>query len=181
MKAKSSSTSNKTTEKVINPAQSIQDLLQGFLVNVSQHVDSNQEKVKGAHENLSSIINDYQTEFQRLKEEEYRRMIGDIQDAFGQEQSQEKIQSAEASFKANLEEKKEFLAKGIEESSQKYSKELEAIAEDNKKAYQAAYQDFVKGLKKEINGINLKDFSAEVMVSLGQVLIHASRYAASPN
>lgn len=180
MGAKKSTTAKKANEEITPPAQAIQNLLQEFLANVNQHVAENQEKAKEVQQILSSNISDYQVEFQRLKEEEYRRMIGDVQEAFGQEKSQEKITVAETKFKANLEEKKDFLTKGIEESNQKYAKQLENIAADNKKAYEAAYQEFIKGLKKEINAINLKDFNAETLASVGQMLLHASRYAVSP-
>ncbi len=148
-----------------------------FQTTISEFLKESQEKAAELHQEFYQIVSDYQVSFQKSKEEEYQRLAKTIQESLGEEKSNELIQKAKETYEANLEEKKTFIEKGIEEAREKFTKQLEAIAADNRKKYNAAYQALIKGLKSEISGINLKDINPEDLASIGHSLLQSSQYA----
>ncbi|MEO0779358.1 MAG: hypothetical protein AAFW73_25880 [Bacteroidota bacterium] len=160
----------KTDKTVENHFRVFQDAIAAFL-------EESQQKAVALQQEFYQIVGDYQVEFQKSKEEEYRRLATTIQESLGQEKSNELIEKAKEAYLANLEEKKTFIEKGIEEAREKYRKQLEAIATANRKQYHDAYQALIKALKAEVSGINLKDIQPEALAKAGHSLVQSSRYA----
>lgn len=168
---------SKGKSKTPAPEKTNQDHFLDFQTHVTEFLKASQEKVAEAQQEFNEIVSDYQGEYHRSKEEEYRRMLSDVQEAYGQEKSIELVQSAQEKYKANLEEKKEFVEKGIGEAQEKYKSALEKIAEDNRKKYNAAYQALLKNIKSEVTSINLKEVDPEALASIGKSLIQTSQLA----
>ncbi len=160
-------------------SKGIESTLKDFLSVIFESVNQSRETAQEALKEYYGTMQNYQLEFQRVREEEYRHLLGTVQESFGKEDIQTKFFDAQRTFTSNVEEKQVFLKKGVEEANQDYLKSLQEASTVTREACEAAYQDFLQATQKQLNNADLKAMQPDELAKVGQLLLIASQYANS--
>lgn len=177
-------------KKAIGSAESATGPLSGqtFLKTVNDTLQQYLQSLRDAHANgmnhaeelsqeYSKSQREQQTVYDESVKEDYRNYVSSVQQAWGQDQAQAKVDDATRGYLMALNNRQMELRKNLEELQRKYMDTVQKHVNQVQQDYTNAYQDYLRSFQQGWARADLENMDSQTLASVGQALIAASNLA----
>ncbi len=157
--------------------KTVNDNLQQYLQSLKDAYTNGSRRSEELSQEYLKQQKEQQTVYDETVKEDYRNYASSVQQSWGQEQAQTKIEEATRGYLAAVNERQMELRKNFEDLQRKYSDSLQKHIGQVQQEYNAAYQDYLKGFQQGWARADLENMDSQTLASIGHSLIAASNLA----